>query len=65
MIDEALPDTEFWCRELDGTWVHLPFEMIPLALRPGRWKYGPNGYPYWKCHENSVTVTETGRKTNT
>lgn len=43
----ASPDNEYYCRELDGTWTVRTVNTIMNHLNPGRWHYATNGYPYW------------------
>lgn len=43
----ASPDNEYYCRELDGTWTVRTVNTIMNSLNPGQWAYATNGYPYW------------------
>ena len=50
---DASPDNQYWCRELDGTWTARTVDTIMNSLNPGQWAYGPSGYPYWVRHAKS------------
>ena len=47
---DASPDNEYICRELDGTHSVRTVNTIMNSLTPGHWAYGPRGYPYWIRH---------------
>lgn len=46
----ASPDNEYFCRELDGTWTVRTINTIMNSLNPGQWAYATTGYPYWVRH---------------
>ncbi|CAF9940178.1 MAG: hypothetical protein ALECFALPRED_008476 [Alectoria fallacina] len=46
----ASPDNEYFCRELDGTWTVRTVNTIMNSLNPGQWAYATTGYPYWVRH---------------
>ena len=46
----ASPDNEYYCRELDGTWTVRSVNTIMNSLNPGQWAYATTGYPYWIRH---------------
>lgn len=46
----ASPDNEYFCRELDGTWTVRTVNTIMNHLNPGQWAYSTTGYPYWIRH---------------
>lgn len=43
----ASPDNEFWCRELDGTYTLRTMNTIMQSLQPGDWQESESGYPYF------------------
>ena len=43
----ANPDNEYFCRELDGTWTVRTVNTIMNHLNPGQWAHSDTGYPYW------------------
>lgn len=47
---DASPDNEYFCRELDGTWTVRTVNTIMNSLNPGQWAYATTGYPYWIRH---------------
>ena len=46
----ASPDNEYYCRELDGTFTVRTVNTIMNHLNPGQWAYASSGYPYWVRH---------------
>ncbi|KAF2816311.1 uncharacterized protein BDZ99DRAFT_133374 [Mytilinidion resinicola] len=40
--DNPPPDTQFWCKEVDGEWTLRTFFTIQEDLKPGNWKYAPD-----------------------
>ena len=46
----ASPDNEYYCRELDGTYTVRTVNTIMNTLTPGQWAYASTGYPYWIRH---------------
>lgn len=48
--ENAHPDNEYFCRELDGTWTVRTVNTIRKSLNPGQWAYSTTGYPYWVRH---------------
>ena len=51
--EQASPDNEYFCREVDGTWTVRTVNTIMNSLTPGQWAYATNGYPYWVRHATS------------
>lgn len=47
---DASPDNEYYCRELDGTYTVRTVNTIMNSLTPGQWAYASTGYPYWVRH---------------
>ena len=40
------PNTEYWCRELDGTWSQRTATDVERNCKPGFWqKHAISGYP--------------------
>ncbi|PGH12415.1 hypothetical protein AJ80_06722 [Polytolypa hystricis UAMH7299] len=38
---------QWWCRETDGSYTLRTTTDIMENCKPGRWEYGPAGYPYF------------------
>ncbi len=49
----ASPDSEFWCRELNGHYTLRTMNTIMQSLQPGVWARGSSGYPYFVRHGKS------------
>ena len=43
-------DTEYICRELDGSFTRRTANTIMSSLKPGQWAYSSDGYLYWIRH---------------
>ncbi|MCJ1468807.1 hypothetical protein MMC07_007437 [Pseudocyphellaria aurata] len=42
------PSSQYYCRELDGSYTLRTVTEIMETLQPGHWQYAnPGGYPYW------------------
>lgn len=49
----ASPDNEFWCRELDGQYTLRTMNTIMQSLQPGDWQRSTSGYPYFVRTKNN------------
>ena len=46
----ASPNSEFWCRELNGDYTLRTMNTIMHDLQPGEWAKASSGYPYFIRH---------------